>query len=117
MMRAREGKVSLGCLFVLLILSATAYFAWNIGEVYLRFYQYQDAMKQEARCAARNSDAVIRSRLIAKADSLGLPEGARRVRIRRTRHTVYIWADYTETVELPLFVREFIFTPHAERAF
>jgi hypothetical protein len=116
-MRNREGKVRLGCLLVLLIASATAYFVWNAGEVWLRYYRYQDAMKQEARFAARNSDGVIRARLIAKADSLGLPEAARRVRIRRTRQSVYIWANYTETVELPLFVREFEFSPHAERAF
>lgn len=117
MMRNRDGRVRLGCLLVLVVVSATTYFVWNAGEVWMRYYQYQDAMKQEARFAARNSDAVIRTRLIAKADSLGLPEAARRIRIRRTRHTVYIWADYTETVELPLFVREFEFSPHAERAF
>lgn len=116
-MRNREGKVSLGCLFVLLLLSATSYFAWNVGEVYLRFYQYQDSMKQEARFAARNPDIVIRTRLLAKADSLELPEAARRIRIRRTKHTVFIWAEYTETVELPIFVRELEFYPHAERAF
>jgi hypothetical protein len=115
--RHRPGKASLGCLLVLLVVAATTYFAWNLGEVYLRFWRYQDAMKQEARFAARNDDGIIRARLRAKADSLELPEAARRIGIRRTSHTVFIWAEYTETVELPLFVREFEFYPHAERAF
>jgi hypothetical protein len=115
--RRRAGKVRLGCLLVLVAAFAVGYFSWNIGKVWLRFYRFQDAMVQEARFAARNADTIIRERLRAKADSLGLPEGARRIRIRRTRHTVFIWSEYTETVELPLFVRDFEFYPHAERAF
>ncbi|MDB4884368.1 MAG: hypothetical protein JWL95_3134, partial [Gemmatimonadetes bacterium] len=46
MVRARSGSSSLGCLFVLLLLSAAVYFGITAGEVYFRFYQYQDAMRQ-----------------------------------------------------------------------
>ena len=57
MVRRRTGRGSLGCLVMLLILAAVVYFGVNVGEVYWRFYQYQDAMRQEVRFAAHNSNA------------------------------------------------------------
>jgi hypothetical protein len=114
----RRGGSRLGCLVVLLLAAAGGYFAFNIGRVYLRYYEFQDAMAQQARFAAHTTDDSIVQRLRAAADSLGLPEGARRVHVRRTRNSViFIWADYTEVVELPGFVRDIDFSPHVERAF
>lgn len=113
----RSGRTSLGCLFMLLIISAAGYFGYNIGRVYWRWYQFQDAMGQEARFAAHTDDDAIRLRLAAKADSLELPEGAQRVQIRRTDHTIFIWSDYIELVEFPGYVKDIDFTAHVERAF
>lgn len=114
----RRGRSSLGCLFVLLLLAAAGYFGVNIGRVYLRYFEFQDAMAQEARFAAHQTDEAILLRLRAAADSLGLPDAAQRVHIRRTRNsTIFIWADYIETVEFPGFVRDIEFSPHVERAF
>jgi len=113
----RSGKVALGCLVVLLLASAAAYFGVNAGRVYWRFYQFQDAMTQEARFAPSNTNELIVSRLRAKADSLGLPEAAQKVHIRRERHHTDIWAEYIDTIELPGHVREVSFEPHVERAF
>ena len=47
-MVSRRGRSSLGCLFALLIIAAAMYFGVNIGEAYWRFYEYQDAMRQDA---------------------------------------------------------------------
>jgi hypothetical protein len=116
-LRPRRGKASLGCLFSLLILVAIAYFAFNVGEVYLRAYRFEDAMKAEARFAGRRTDDEIKRRLRARADSLGLPEGARTVRVRRTPAKVIIWAEYYDPVELPLFVKDLYFNPQAEGEF
>jgi len=88
-----------------------AYFAINIGEVYWRYYRYSDAMQQELRFASSRSDEVIRRHLSALADTLGLPEEAGQVEVRRSANRISISADYTEHVELPLFVREFHFKP------
>jgi len=59
MVSLRRGTSSLGCLFSLLVLAAIVYFGVNVGEVYFRFYQFQDAMRQEVRFAAHNNDALI----------------------------------------------------------
>jgi hypothetical protein len=113
----RRGTSRLGCLVSLLLVSAVAYFAFNIGEVYLRFYRLKDAMVQEARFAHNRDDNAIRLRLAAVADSLGLPDDAGRMVIRRDSRRIVISTDYTEHVELPMFVREFRFAPQVVRSF
>jgi hypothetical protein len=115
--RERPGRTTLGCLVTLLLLSAAGYFGYNVGRVYWRWYQFQDAMAQQARFAAHTDDATIRSHLAAKADSLDLPPAAHRVHIRRAEHTIFIWSDYIETVEMPGFVKDIDFTAHVARAF
>jgi hypothetical protein len=116
-MVGRRGASSVGCLVSLLLAAAALYFGVNIGRVYWRFYQYQDAMKQEARFAARNSDDQIKAHLLSLADSLGLPESAGKVRVRRNARHISISTSYYERIELPLVVREVLFTPQAEWTF
>jgi hypothetical protein len=117
MVRPRRGVGSQGCLVSLLLVAVLIYFGVNIGEVYLRFYEYQDAMRQEVRFAAHNSDVIILRRLAAKADSLGLPESAAEVTLQRDGRHIDMESEYYDHVELPLFVREVHFNPHAEGIF
>jgi hypothetical protein len=117
MVRQRAGRGSLGCLVVLLIFAAIVYFGVNVGEVYWRFYQFQDAMRQEVRFAAHNNDNLILRRLRAEADSLGLPEGAGLVTLQRDGRHIELESDYYEHVELPGMVKEVHFNPHAEGIF
>ena len=117
MVRLRRGRSQLGCLFTLLVLSAIVYFGVNVADVFWNFYQYQDRMEQEARFAAHRSDAVIKRRLAVFADSLGLPEGARNVRVRRGDKTITIWTEYYQHMELPGVVHEFYLNPHASGTF
>ncbi|MGH7662906.1 MAG: hypothetical protein ACRENI_01190 [Gemmatimonadaceae bacterium] len=114
----RRGASRLGCLFTLLLLAAIGYFGIDVGEAYYRYFRYRDAMKQEVRFAGQHTDPEIVRRLRAVADSLDLPAEASRIGIRRTppRH-IDIWASYTESVDFPLHVRDFHFTPRAEGAF
>ncbi len=113
MVTSRRGAGKLGCLFSLLLAVTVAYFGVNIGEVYWRYYEYRDAMQQEARFSSTRSDDEIRRRLRAFADSLGLPPEAGRVTVRRGASGISISATYVEEVELPMFVREVRFEPRA----
>lgn len=111
-----SGRAPLGCLLALLLVTVALYFGVNIGEVYWRYYRYQDAMQQDAQFAQMRTDQAINARLVSIAESLGLPDAARQVQIRRdaSSRRIFISADYSERVELPGFVRTFRFTPHAE---
>ncbi len=114
MVRARHGRSMLGCLFTLLIAVAAAYFAFNLAEPYWRYYQYKDSMSQEARFASQVTNEEITRRLHAKADSLGLPPEAYRLRFNRTAGSIQIWAEYQEVVELPWYTRHIVFKPRVE---
>ncbi len=115
MVTNRRGTSKLGCLVSLLLLVTVIYFGVNIGEVFLRYYRFRDEMAQEARFGAKADDDDIKRRLASFADSLGLPEEATRLTIRRQRGGISISSQWTETVELPLFVRQFHFAPTVEQ--
>ena len=114
MVMRRRGRTKFGCLFGILLLVTVAYFGVNVGEPYFRYYRFLDGMKQEARFSARFTDEQIQERLAALADSLGLPEPAGRVRVRRASNRISLSSTYYERVELPLIVRDILFTPQAE---
>ena len=110
----RSGRSSLGCLLVLLVLAAALYVGVNIGEAYWRFYEYQDAMRQEVRFAKQIPDDRIKLHLAALADSIGLPQQAAEVAVDRTSASIAVSAEYTERIELPFFVHLIRFAPHAQ---
>ena len=117
MVTSRRGLSSLGCLVMLLLFAAVVYFGMSIGEHFFQFYQYQDAMRQEVKFAAHNSDALILRHLREKADSLGLPEAAGEVTLQRDGRHIEVESEYYVHIELPLIVREKRFNPHAEGIF
>ena len=98
----RRGSSRLGCLIPLLIVAVAAYFAIDFGEAYFRFYQFKDAMGQEARFATTKTDDQITSRLAALADTLQLPPGAELISIQRSPTVITISSDYDEVIKLPL---------------
>jgi hypothetical protein len=96
----RRGASSLGCLIPILILALGAYVAYGFGEAYFRYYQFKDAMGQEARFAATLTDEQITHRLSALADTLQLPPGAELITISRGA-VITISSDYDEIIRLP----------------
>ncbi|HJS46883.1 MAG TPA: hypothetical protein VJ773_02730 [Gemmatimonadales bacterium] len=112
----RRGSSTRGCLFSLLVFVAALYYGVHIGEPFYRYYQYRDAMRTAARFAPTLSDDVLVRRILAKADELGLPPAAHRIRIDRDpgARRIVITAEYEERVELPFFHRNLVFKPRAE---
>jgi len=99
----------------MLVFSAVLYYGINIGEVYWRYYQYQDEMRSQARLAPSLNDGVIRRRLLLTVDRLGLPPEAQKIQIKRTAkpRQIIIQSEYEEEVRLPLFNHTFHFRPSA----
>ncbi|HEY7407602.1 MAG TPA: hypothetical protein VH638_05000 [Gemmatimonadaceae bacterium] len=112
-----RGASTLGCLFSLLVIVALIYFGVNIGAPYFRYYQFRDAMRQEARFAERKTDAQILMTLRLKADSLALPARAHTINVRRSPSRIVIWTEYAETIDFPFVTRDIAFRPVVERAF
>lgn len=112
----RRGRTSLGCLFVLLLVVSGAYFGYEFLDAYYRYYTLRDAMAQEARFAESRTDVMVRRRIRAKADSLGVPDDAV-FRVRRNRNGIAIWTEYTETVRLPVGSKRLTFEPLVQREF
>jgi hypothetical protein len=111
--RPRAGITKTGCLVFLLIIAAIGYFGVHFGEVYFRYLEYKDAMKQEMRFRSTLPEEQIKARLQLVADSLGLPPAAGRVRVRKERGQITVEARYTETVEFPFIKKELTFEPRA----
>jgi hypothetical protein len=114
MVRLRRGAASYGCFFTLIAIAVVLYFGSHVAKVYWHYFEYKNIMDEQARFASHYTDEQIRNRLVAMADSLGLPEDASMVTIDRKPHHIMISADYVEAVELPLVVRKFSFSPRSE---
>ena len=108
----RRGSSTLGCVFSLVLFLGSLYYGVHIGQVYLRFYRLQDAMRFQAQVAPTIDDGVITRRLAATADSLLGQQP--RFRIDRTPRRITIQTEYSERVELPLFKHTFLLRPRAE---
>src|SRR2546423_14796204 len=87
---------------MLLVVVVGIYLSIDFGEAYFRFYQFKDAMGQEARFATTKTDDQITTRLSALADSLQLPPGAELITIERSPSVITISSDYDEVIKLPL---------------
>jgi hypothetical protein len=99
------------------VMAVVLYYGVNVGEVYWRYYQFQDDMKQEARFAINIPNDKILVHLRARADTLGLPDDAHDITIRRNTKGISIEAEYYETIEIPMKKRDVLFHPHAEATF
>ena len=115
--RARSGKSAYGCLVFILSRRGDALFRLQHRQRVLARVPVPgcDDAGVALRGAQRQRGDHRAPR--AQADSLGLPEGAQKIQIRRKPNQIWIWSEYIETVELPWKLQEIDFNPHAERVF
>ena len=102
MVRSRRGAGRIGCLLVLLIITAIGYFGANVGEAYWNFYRYQDRMKSEAQFAGAQhgrGDQGAHRRVRGLARPARIPRT--NVIVRRGEHEIFIYANYNVRVEFP----------------
>ena len=110
----RRGASALGCLVTLILFAAAAYYGIHIGGVYLRFYQLQDDMEQQARFAGQFTDDAIRTRILSQADSLLGQRPILKIDRGGRYNRIVIEARYSETVNLPGFKHTFVLRPRVE---
>jgi hypothetical protein len=112
--RRNSGGVRLGCLLTMAVVGALIYYGTSIGQMYMRFYRFEDAFKQEVKFAGKRSDEDIKDHLRALADTLELPPDARSIYLKRKQDHITLWDEYYYHIELPFYSRDFYFNPHAE---
>ncbi len=103
-LRTRRGGSTLGCLFTVVLLGTAAYVALLFARPWFANQQFKDDFQVAARFASTTTDSAIRVRLVARADSLGLPPEAKRISIRRFTNEgiVRIATQYDVTIEVPI---------------
>ena len=101
----QRGAGRTGCLLTLLVVVAVAYFGMPIAGIYVRYYRFKNEMQTQARFAPSINDDTIRRRLFLSIDELGIPDTAKRLRIRRTSRPreIQISTDWPETIVLPFY--------------
>ena len=120
--KGEVGRGKLGCLIAIAALVGLAYVVKDVGAVYWRSYQMQDEVKAQAGFAPALTDKVILERLVARADTLGLPLGPADWYIKRTftPREITIRAAYEDSVVFKILkwhkVVRFHFTPEAKVA-
>ncbi len=111
LLRNRRGGSRLGCLVPMLLLGIFAYAAVLFGRPWFAYRQYQDEMIAVVNMNQVTSDSAMLVRILARADSLGLPPAAKRVQFRRLSDPprLEVRAEYKYTVKVP-FVGEKVLT-------
>lgn len=101
---ARRGGSTFGCLFTVALLAAGLYVFLLFARPWFRNAQFEEEMRNVGKFASTTPDSLIRVRLRARADSLGLPRNAKRLTIKRTAPDgiITISSKYEVTVTVPL---------------
>jgi hypothetical protein len=99
----RRGSGSGGCLLGIALIAAAIVFGWPAAMVYIRAYEYEDAMRQTLLHARGDDDDGLRNRIRAAADSIGqLPDAAYDIDVERSDGVVRLRATYTDTIRFPI---------------
>ncbi len=115
--RGEAGKARVGCLVVVLLMGGAVYLGRAVPKVYWRYYQMEDEVKSQASFAPGLSDDAIRQRLVAMADTLGIPLGPKQWYIKRGEGEIVIRGEYEDSVVVRALswrhVLHFHFVPQA----
>ncbi len=99
----RRGSGSGGCLMGVALIAAAFVFGLPAARVYLRAYEYEDAMRQTLLHAKGDDDEGLRARMRAAADSIGeLPDAAYEIGVDRREGMIRLRATYTDTIRFPV---------------
>lgn len=107
----RRGATRLGCLLSVLLIATVAYFGIGAMKIYWRSVEFKDAMHSELLRRTKLPDRELKARYRFIADSLGLPESAGDVVIKRKNGVITVESWYEETLVLPGHQRPWAFNP------
>jgi hypothetical protein len=102
----------------LVVTAIIANAGWHVGDAWLRYYKFRDAVTQAAQFGGTLSEDQLRARVMEIASQYSVPLAEENLTIRRDsqqeQHT-YIDSSYDEQIELfPRMTRPWTFPVHIE---
>lgn len=95
------------------VIVALVYAAFNILPVYLSAYQFEDAMKEEAKLAvySKFTEDQIHDVMMKKAHELDIPVKPDQLIVKHVGDDLTITADYVVHIDVPSFPFDLKFHP------
>ena len=84
----------------LAIVALVANATWRVGNAYLSYYRFTDALTQAAQFGGNKSDAELHARMMELAQEYDVPIDDDTLTIQRDREHTIIVGDYTEPIEV-----------------
>ena len=102
------GRVKIKLLLLVLILVGAVYCGVEIGGVYFRKYQLEEAVNRELSFVGQRTQEGIREYILGEIRGMNLPAEAQRFSLVRDEalHELRFTVAYTETVNLLVTTRE-----------
>lgn len=112
------GRGRLRLLITLLITLVLIVLAVRLVPVYVKKFEFNEAVREEAKFAAVRdaSSPEVRLRLFRKAQELGLPIQAQQILVTPSGQGIYISVSYTVPVQLPGYTLNLNFQTSADTA-
>lgn len=110
------GGSKLQLLIAVLVLGAIGLTAFRIIPVYVRSYEFEDAIRTQAKFAGvnRSSPAEVKQALYRKATELNLPIDRKQIRVTSASQGVRIAVQYTVPVDLIVYTADIPFDFQAD---
>lgn len=96
-----RGSTSFRAIFWILFLAAAGYAGYMIAPPYVSYYMFKTDIEEEAKFAHMYKDEKLIARIMAKAESWGVPVVTDDINISRTATDVRVTAQYSVTLNFP----------------
>jgi hypothetical protein len=104
-------------LLAIFVVVAVFYVGYKVVPVYFSYYQFQDAIEEEARIQSYTgkSESDMRETVWKKAQQLELPlNSMEQIKVERNGSSVAIGTEYTVHIDLPVHPFELKFQPNSK---
>lgn len=100
-LRSQRGEGRAGFLIALLIVGVAFFVGIKVLPVRVNAYNFRDVLREEARMGAiRNSDSIVKERIMDRALDLEIPLRPEDLSVIRTRAKMIITAKYEQPIDL-----------------
>jgi len=98
---SEKGEGRVGLMITLIIVGVAIFLGVKIIPVRIAAYEFRDVLREEARYGAvRNSDVIVRKRILDKAAELEIPLDKKNLKVNRTPSKMVISATYEQPIDL-----------------